>query len=293
MSSDGILLLAHGTVSEESELPGFLTRIRRGREPSPELLREMQHRYRSIGGSPLTRLTQQQASRLSRASGLPCFVAMRLWKPEVESVLPEMAAAGVRRACVLPLAPFSVEVYERAARQSQSALQGPGREIELLGVPPWGEHPDFVRAQTAQIRRHLPPGDCELILTAHSLPLAVVRAGDTYATQVQACAAAIERELGRRVHLAYQSQGADGGEWLGPELRATLQQLVDSGARHFAIAPFGFLAEHVETLYDLDVEARSWTDAWGVELTRIPTLGDDPEFIAALAAIARATLGQA
>ncbi len=290
MAKDGVLLLAHGTVRNNSELTGFLTTIRRGRPPSEALLQEMEHRYDAIGGSPLLRLTNEQATALAEKLGKPCFVAMRLWHPTVEEVLPEIAAQGVERLCLLPLAPFSVQVYDAAARRAQQQLEGAARDVELVSCAPWGAHPGFIEAQAELVRRHLPQGPCELILTAHSLPTRVIAAGDGYAEQSSACAAAVAHRLGRDFHLAYQSEGADGGDWLGPGLRQTLEACAARGARQVVIAPFGFLADHVETLYDLDIEARAWTRELGLELTRVPALNTDERFIAALADIAAAAL---
>ncbi|HEX2732409.1 MAG TPA: ferrochelatase [Polyangiaceae bacterium] len=289
---DGILLVAHGTIKQLDELPEFLRRIRRGREPSPELLAEMRRRYERIGGSPLLEITRAQASALEAVSSLPTLVAMRLWEPSVENVLLDAAAQGITRLAVLPLAPFSVDVYFAAALEAQKSLEGPAREIELVRVGPWALHAGFVEAQARLIALGLPTTESELVLTAHSLPLFVIRAGDAYADLVQACAVAIGQKLGRRVTLAYQSEGADGGQWLGPSLEQSLRGSAARGVRQVSVAPFGFLADHVETLYDLDIEARELAHALGLEWSRIPALNTDARFIAALAAIAQDALGR-
>lgn len=295
--SDAVLLLAHGTISDASELPTFLQTIRRGRPVPPELLAEMQHRYDTIGGSPLLQYTREQAQGLSARLGCPVAVAMRLWHPRVEAVLPGLIAAGVSRVCLLPLAPFSVDVYVRAAREAASAFE---QALQFVAVEPWGLEPPFIQAQAALIAEYLtaasssatPEASEALVLTAHSLPMAVIRAGDRYASEVSACADAIQSALGRRAHLAFQSQGADGGEWLAPDLRQTLGELAQAGTRRVVIAPFGFLADHVETLYDLDVEAAAWCEELGLTLVRVPALNSRPDFLDALATIARRALGQ-
>ncbi len=278
---DGVLLLAHGTIGDLAELPEFLRSVRRGRPAPPELIADMKHRYQAIGGSPLLAATERQARLLELRSGYRTFVAMRLWDPTVEAVLPQIAAAGVRRVCLLPLAPFSVEVYADAARQAQGRVRGAGGALELVSVPTWGAQPRFVRAQVEHILRHLPEPPFDLVLTAHSLPLQVIEAGDRYASEVAQCARAVSAGLGFATQLAYQSQGAE-GRWLGPELRAVIEQLAARGSQRIVVAPFGFLAEHVETLYDLDIEAASWCRRLGLAWTRIPTLGEDAAFIAAL-----------
>ncbi len=287
MTGDAVLLLAHGTIADTAELPGFLTRIRRGRPPSPQLVAEMQHRYDAIGGSPLLRLTDDQAEALSRVLAVPCAVAMRLWHPTVPEVLPSLTQRGAKRICLLPLAPFSTEVYNDAAIEA-AAASSDGAPLEFVRCGPWGEHPGFVEAQARLIRRHLPEEPCELILTAHSLPMRAIAAGDRYGIESAACAKAIEHALGRPATLAYQSEGADGGQWLGPSLDQCLEQCAARGSRSVVVAPFGFLADHVETLYDLDVEARARAEKLGLRFVRVPAINDDPAFVAALADIVRA-----
>lgn len=288
----GVLLVAHGTVTRLDDLPEFLRRIRRGRPASPELVAELRHRYERIGGSPLLAHTEAQASALGRALGVPVFVGMRLWDPSLAEALRHAQQAGVRRLVVLPLAPFSVPIYFDAAVKARAELEPELESLpELVSVPPWGTAPGFVRAYAERIRAALATTpDAELVLTAHSLPLAVIRAGDPYHEQVQATAAAVSAALGRGHHFAYQSQGADGGEWLGPPLDVVLAKLAGQGARSVVLAPIGFLSDHVETLYDLDVEAANQARELGLALQRVTALNDDPSFIAALADLVRATV---
>jgi ferrochelatase len=284
-SDDAVLLLAHGTISSISELTPFLTEVRRGRAPSSELVAEMTHRYERIGGSPLLEHTKQQAKGLEARLGCTVDVAMRLWHPRVEEVLPRLVTNGVRRVCLLPLAPFSVDVYVNAA---QAAARSAGiSDVTFVSVGAWGTNGAFVTAHVNLIREH---HDVEsaLVLTAHSLPMRVINMGDKYADEVEACARAIGQELGREIHLAYQSQGADGGEWLGPDLNGVLERLALAGVTHVTIAPFGFLADHVETLYDLDIEARQRCDQLGLRLTRVPALNVRNDFLDALAGLVQA-----
>jgi ferrochelatase len=285
---DGVLLLAHGTIHDVSELPDFLKSVRRGR-PAPEaLVAEMRHRYEAIGGSPLLRYTREQATGLEARLGLPVEVAMRLWSPRVEDVLPQLLTKGITRVCLLPLAPFSVDVYIEAAKASAASL-GRG-DIEWVSVGAWGTDPRFIASHVELIQRSV-KHDVPLVLTAHSLPTRVIAMGDRYAVEVEACVAAVEAGLGRPVRLAYQSQGADGGDWLGPDLQTVLGQLVREGESSVAIAPVGFLADHVETLYDLDVEVRAQCEHLGLTLTRVPALNTEPLFLDALAALVRRALG--
>jgi ferrochelatase len=288
-----VLLTAHGTVEELDELPGFLARIRGGRPASPELLAETRRRYELIGGSPLLRVTEEQAMLLERRLGVPVFVGMRLAEPTLDDALARAEERRSEHVLLLPLAPFSVHVYAAAAEAARARLLEQGKRPPALSVvPPWGLNSHFVRAQARSIRPHLVPGS-RLVLTAHSLPLVALRGGDPYAEQVTACAAAIGKELEQPFELAFQSQGADGGEWLGPTLKAALESAKHDGVGRVVVAPFGFLSEHVETLYDLDVEARGMAGELGLEWTRVPALGHAEGLIEALADVAtKATAGR-
>jgi ferrochelatase len=286
---DGVLLLAHGTVSDVRDIPAFLGRIRGGRAVPPELAAETRRRYELIGRSPLLDITRTQAGRLQARLQAPVFVGMRLWDPSIESAIGEALAQGVRRLCVLPVAPYSVHVYFRAAQEAVARLDNPP---ELVAVPPYGTHPALVRAHAEAILPTLEkaPSGARLILTAHSLPLAALRAGDPYAALVAESARAVSESVGMRAELAFQSQGADGGEWLGPTLRAALESAREGGAGAAVVAPFGFLAEHVETLYDLDHEAQGWARELGIPMFRAPALGTDEGLIDAFENLARAAL---
>lgn len=286
-TSHGALFVAHGTVADLDEIPGFLARIRHGRPPPPELEAETRRRYQLIGRSPLLEVTLEQASRVGARLGIRALVGMRLSDPSVESALTEAAALGLEKLAVVPLAPFSVHVYGAHAERVALGLRERGVQAPPLVVaPPWGTHPALVRAHADAIRPHLTPGTL-LVLTAHSLPLVVIRGGDAYQTQVDASARAVGEALGVPYELAYQSQGFDGGEWLGPGLLASLEEARARGVTRVAVAPFGFLGEHVETLYDLDVEARALTDKLGLELARVPALGVAPGLIDALEDLVR------
>ncbi|HEX3855159.1 MAG TPA: ferrochelatase [Polyangiaceae bacterium] len=292
-----ILLVAHGTVSDLTELPAFVARIRHGRPPPPGLVDELRHRYEAIGGSPLLRVTAEQARALEAHTGLPALLGMRLWEPSVESAFVEAARRELTRVVLVPLAPLSVDVYGAAARHSLETARAElgARTPELLVCEPWGCEPAFIAAQCAALSAllQIDSRDSAIVLTAHSLPRAAIRAGDRYQAEVEACARAIAERLGRPCELAYQSQGADGGEWLGPDLRQTFERLAHSGVRQITLSPIGFLADHVETLYDLDIEARAWAGALGLGFERVPALNTAPGLINALASVAARALESA
>ncbi|HMR76682.1 MAG TPA: ferrochelatase, partial [Polyangiaceae bacterium] len=156
---------------------------------------------------------------------------------------------------------------------------------------PWGTAPSFIDAYCESIRPALVGAEQHaLILTAHSLPTRVIQAGDPYVVQFEAAVAAVSRQLGREATLAYQSQGADGGQWLGPSLQDALSAAKARGQSGVVVAPVGFVAEHVETLYDLDVEARAQAEALGLAFRRGAALDESPALVATLAQVAQAAL---
>lgn len=279
----GVLLVAHGTVDNLDDLGAFVARIRHGRPAPPGLVEELRQRYEAIGGSsPLLQTTREQAQALAKRLDTPVLVAMRLWEPGVEKALAGAAALGVSRLVVIALAPFSQHVYWDAAVKVAAAAQS---AVELVQSAPYGEEPDFVAAHVEAIQRQASAG-AAVVLSAHSLPRVAIQRGDPYARLVEASAAAVSAGLGRPVRLCYQSQGADGGDWLGPTVRETLTALKAEGHSEVVWAPFGFLADHVETLYDLDIEARAIADELSLSLVRIPALNVNQRLIAALSAVA-------
>lgn len=287
----GVLLSAHGTVENLDELPEFLARIRRGRPVPDELLRETRRRYELIGGSPLLRTTREVAGLLSVELGLPVFVGMRLSEPSLEQAITQARDAGLTRLISLPLAPQSVQVYHEAARAAAARVPGAPALIE---VPAWGEHPALIDALAGVIGEALDrfePGardGVDLVLSAHSLPRRVVAAGDPYEAQFRAMAAAVAARFSNPHRVAFQSQGFDGGEWLGPDLATTFEAVVAGGKREVVVAAIGFLSDHVETLYDLDIEATALAEKAGItRYERAPSLNARPSFIRALAEVAR------
>lgn len=287
----GVLLTAHGTVDVIEDMPAFVARIRHGRPAPPELVLDLQRRYREIGGSPLLAITRAQADALQQELGLPVFIGMRLWRPELREALGQALEQNVRRLCVLPLAPYSVPVYARAAERALAELGAPG--LELVAVAPYGTSSGLIEAHARAIAPFLAGAGSdttELILTAHSLPQSVIDGGDPYAELVSESARCIAHALGWPYQLAFQSQGADGGAWLGPDLKAVLAAARGRGRRRVVVAPVGFLCDHVETLYDLDIEARRWADDLSLEFARVPALNAAQPLIAALTTAVRDAL---
>ncbi len=288
-----VLLTCHGTVENIDDLPAFLANIRRGRPTPPAIVAEVTHRFQRIGGSPLMKTTAAQAEALGRRLGVPVRVAGRLWGPYPAEVVAGLVREGVTAIVSLPLAPQSVEVYHAPVREAVAAHAGLG----LRCAPPWGLEPALVDAFVETIdealarfpeaeRRGVP-----VILSAHSLPRRIIEAGDGYEREFRAVAAvvgALVAARGNEVRVAFQSQGMDGGDWLGPDLPATFAALAEGGARAALVAPIGFLADHVETLYDLDVEAPALAAKAGIaRFERAAALNVRARFVDALEAMAR------
>jgi protoporphyrin/coproporphyrin ferrochelatase len=288
-----VVVSCHGTVSNLDDLPAFINNIRRGRPAPPELIAEVKHRFELIGGSPLMRITADQARALESRIGLPVVVTARLWHPYPAEILPDLVARGIRTIISLPLAPQSVDIYHAALREA--AAKHP--ELTVHGVPTWGLEPALIDAFLETIDEALPNVDpaeartIPIVLTAHSLPRRVIAAGDLYEKQFREMAGAVAAHLESRgftVRIAFQSQGASNEPWLGPDLPTTFAELAAAGAKTVLIAPIGFVAEHVETLYDLDIEAPTLAKKAGIDqLLRAKTVGVRPRFIDALEKVVR------
>jgi ferrochelatase len=289
---EAVLLIAHGTVDDLADLPAFVRNIRRGHEPSPELVAELRRRYEAIGGSsPLLGITRSVTAKLEARLGVPVRMAMRLWRPYPKDVLAEL---GADRVVVLALAQHSASVYVEAVKE----VAPPGTEI--VAVPNWGQDPALVEAFAEKVRGAVRSwsdaerNDTALVLSAHSLPKAIVDAGDPYEREARGAADAVAarvRDVLPDARIAFQSQGMSTGPggrpvvWLGPDLPATFDAIAAEGRHRVLVAPIGFLADHVEVLYDLDIEAKAQAEARGLRLFRTESLNDDDAFVSVLAGL--------
>ncbi|GAC1353323.1 MAG: ferrochelatase [Polyangiales bacterium] len=288
-----ILLISHGSVEKEADIATFVGNIRRGRPTPQSIVDEVTHRFRAIGGSPLLEITRAQAAALEARLGLKVAVGMRLFHPYANDVIAALAQDGIERVVSLPLAPYSVHIYNETAREACSRVG-----VTCVEVPPWGEEPALLEAFAASIGAALQSIPSErraaahVVLTAHSLPMRVVKQGDPYELQVRATARGVMRIVGAEnpSHVAFQSQGMDGGDWLGPDLPTTFAALSTLGVRDVVICAIGFLADHTEILYDLDIEARGVAQARGITLTRAASLNTTELFIDALEHVSRRAL---
>lgn len=291
--TNACLLISHGTVNELSELPEFLKNIRRGHAAPPELEQEVRRRYEIIGGkSPLNDIGERLAKLVAAELGMPCGYAGRLWKPLAQEVVARLVEGGASNVAVVPLAQFSTTIYTDHVKSVTADLP-----VTIRGIANWGLQPKLLELFVERIRAVHEPGT-PILFTAHSLPKFVVDAGDPYEKEVRASVEALLALLGPDVRgsLCFQSQGMSKGpggkpvEWLGPDLLETLASLKAQGERGVTIAPIGFLSDHVEVLYDLDVEARVRCEELGLSYQRMQLLNDDPAFARVLGSLAREAL---
>jgi ferrochelatase len=272
--------MAYGSPPNEASVEPYLTHIRGGRPPAPGALEDLIGRYRRIGFSPLDRITAAQAAALGARLGVPTFVGMKHAPPFIWDAVAEARAAGVTRLVGLPLAPhyagMSVGAYERELRRCWSG--------ELACVRGFHDQPAFVAAVREVIAEALESFEAELVVfTAHSLPARIAAEGDDYPGRLLESAGLVAAGMELPAwQTAFQSASATGEPWFGPDL---LEVIDSSGAGRILVCPIGFVADHLEILYDIDVEGREHALARGVELRRTASLNDRPGFIEALAAV--------
>jgi protoporphyrin/coproporphyrin ferrochelatase len=288
----GVLLMAHGTPSSMDEMPAYLTMVRGGRPPSPELVKEMVHNYEAIGGrSPLTDITLAQGDLLRQRLGpeVPVGVGMRNWRPFIKDALVELAGAGVNRVIGVPLAPqfstLSVQKYNDAA----ALALPPG--VQFDAVDSYHDHPQLLDAFAERVRAAQPKVDELVVFTAHALPVRVIQAGDRYGEEVAATARGVAERAGVvRYRQAYQSAGRTPEPWIGPDLNELIEQESGKGTRKFLVVPIGFVCDHTEVLFDIDVQAARTAREYATTLRRTESLNTSPAFIALLEALVRARL---
>jgi protoporphyrin/coproporphyrin ferrochelatase len=303
--ADAVLLLAHGTPDRVEEIPDYLSRVTGGRPLPHEVVEEVSHRFSIIGGSPLTPLTLQQGKLLQQALGLPVYVGMRNWKPYIADVVHQMRGDGITRAVAICLAPqnsrTSVGLYRRAVF---AAAEG---HIDLQFIDHWADHPALIDAFADRLRATRDAFAAEIefappvLFTAHSVPVRTVEpqpgsadGPDPYADQTLLTASLVATRVGLAEgewHFAFQSQGMSGGPWLGPTVEDTLTALHRQGVTHLVIQPIGFLCDHIEILYDIDVAFQEFAKNLEMTLRRPTSLNDSPYLTRALADLAQRSRG--
>jgi ferrochelatase len=291
----GLVVMAYGTPRRPEDVETYYTDIRRGRPPTPELLAELQGRYHAIGGiSPLAERTESQRVGLAealeaRAPGVfQVVLGQKHAAPFIEDAVAQLAHAGLKQAVGLVLAPhysrFSVGQY-----QERAAAAGAERGVDLLAIESWHLEPaylDFLARAVGEARSTL-PADHKVLFTAHSLPERVLQ-GDPYPDQLRDSAAAVAEQVGLLPWpdwaIAWQSAGRTPEPWRGPDILAVIRDLGGTGqTAGVLVCAQGFVSDHLEVLYDLDIEARQVAEDHGLAFARTRSLNADPDVMAALA----------
>lgn len=288
----GVLLMAHGTPSSLDEIPEYLRLVRGGRPPSPELVAEIRHNYEAIGGrSPLTDITLAQADALRARLGshVPVAVGMRNWRPFIGDAAAQLVATGASRIIGIPMAPqFSALSVQKYMDTARAALNG---TVAFEPILSFHAHPLLIDAFAERVHAASPRAGERVVFTAHALPVRVIEAGDTYAAEVEATASAVARRAGISTwDRAYQSAGRTPEPWVGPDLSELIRTRASEGIRQFLVVPIGFVCDHTEILYDIDVQAAATARAVGATLRRTESLNTSPTFIAMLESLVRESL---
>ena len=312
-----VLLLAHGTPETVDQIPEYLRNVVSGRPLPQHVIEEIQHRYGLIGRSPLTELTMEQA-RLTEAelaaSGnpVPVYVGMRNWRPYSPDVVRQMRADGIEEAAAVCLAPqnsrTSVGLYRRAVQAEAGGLR-----IDFTDS--WPRHPLLIEAFAERLRPALAKLNAEagpsvpVLFTAHSVPARTVQppapgeggprlwpgeGADPYVDEARHTAELVAAAVPEipAWHFAFQSQGASGGPWIGPTVEETIDRLAGEGVKAMILQPIGFLCDHVEILYDVDIAFREYARGKGIRLERPESLNASPTLARAVAELARQGLSR-
>jgi ferrochelatase len=293
LSQTAVFLLAFGGPRSVDEVGPFMERLM-GKTPSPQQIEGLQERYQAIGGaSPLPEMTMRQAKALERAlkgegKPLPVFVGMRYGHPLIAEALEEIRQGGISRIILISLSPYrssySSEGYYAEVKRTVAAWN---ERMELVQADDWHANPGLCAAWAARINETIGKmgqgkDEIPVVFTAHSLPCEVA-ASAPYEKQLEETIEGIIKIAGPlRWSLAFQSRGRGGGEWLGPEPEKILADLAQKGHHKALICPVGFIADHLETFYDLDIALTAWADKKGIAISRTPCLNDAPELIEVL-----------
>jgi protoporphyrin/coproporphyrin ferrochelatase len=299
----GVLVMAYGGPDNLEEVEPYLMDVRGYRATAPEIIHEVRERYREIGGrSPILERTQAQADALQavldeKGQDFKVFVGMRHWHPFIQDVLSEMRAQGIERTVGLVMAPhysrMSIQAYYQKINDANSGMQ-------IAKIHDWHLMPEYLDALAGRARSAIERfpesvrADVPIIFTAHSLPERILEWGDPYPMQLLATTDAMMERLGPRPYeFAYQSAAISTEPWLGPDASEIIERYAAEGKRHLMICPIGFVCEHVEILYDIDIVYQKLAKELGVQLERIEMLNDSPEMIRGLARLVRGTAEEA
>lgn len=304
MSDIAVLFMAYGGPESLDDLPGYLSDIRAGRPTTQEVLEEITHNYAAIGGkSPLLELTQRQiegvmANLNAKGERFRAYLGMRHWAPWIEETVGQMLDEGVERAVAIVLAPhFSTLSIAKYQKKVQAGLDLYRGHFDVAYVDAYFDAPGLIEAFADRVRQGLaawPEAERDrvhVVLSAHSLPVRILKMGDPYDAQLRETARLVAEKVGLRDEgwsWSYQSAGRSPEPWLGPQLQDHLADLASKGVRDVVSVPVGFVCDHVEILYDIDIQAQEVAAEHGMRLVRPPALNDDPVFLRQLADLIRA-----
>jgi ferrochelatase len=279
--TDAVVLMAYGSPSRPEDVRPYLEDVRGGRPVSDEAVEDLAERYRRIGGrSPLDDVTEAQRAALERELGIAVFIGMKHWHPRIAEAVEAALESGATRIVGLVLAPHYSRLSVGEYRERLEAAVAGRAEVVL--VESWHDHAGFVDAIAERVRGT----DAWVVFTAHSLPERILADGDPYKEQLLETARLVaERAALERWSFAFQSASPTGEPWLGPDVLDELDRLQAAGVRKVLLAPIGFVSDHLEILWDLDVEARERAAGLGLQVERTESLNDDPAFVRALAAL--------
>ena len=297
----GVLVMAYGGPNNLDEVEPYLLDVRGHRPTAPEIVHEVRERYKLIGGrSPILEQTQAQAAALQAAldgNTFKTFVGMRHWHPYLKDTLARMSAQGIDRSIGLAMAPhysrMSIGAYYKKIEEAQLP-------IEIARIERWHLLPAYLDAVAERVRTALQKFPAEvratvpIIFSAHSLPERILTWGDPYPDELRATVAAVMERLGPHPHeFAFQSAAISNEPWLGPDVGSALDRLAAAGRRHALVAPIGFVVEHVEILYDIDIVYQQQAKRLGLQLERIEMLGSEPSVMKGLADLVFTTAQEA
>ena len=301
----GAILMTYGSPDslDRHDVARYLARVRGGRDADDGLVDEFTRRYRVIGGSPLIGITRDQADALSRNLGWPVEIGMRFSEPSIEAGLRELSRVGVTDVAGIILSPqyspMLMGGYARAVDAARTSMGSGAPRVSMAGS--WWEEGAFIGSVAGRVRDALSsspgqrPGRVHVLMTAHSLPKRVAVQEPDYLRQLRATADAVASASGLKAEqwsFCWQSAGHEPGEWMTPDFADLMPEIAASGGSRVVVVPIQFLADHLETLYDVDVGAREQAASAGLEFERIPSLNADRGLVEALAVVARTSLSQ-
>ncbi len=290
----GVLVMAYGSPDSLDDMPAYLSDIRGGRPMSPEFVAEFRDRYAQIGGkSPLNERTFEQSGHIEaalkqRGRNVKVYAGMRHWNPRIADAVAKMQADGIKRAVGIVMAPH----YSRMSigRYHKTVREAAGRAIDFVPINSWCDQPRLIAAQAAKVNAGLAKFSedarqkAKVVFSAHSLPARLLKMGDPYDDELKRNAQAIASQVGPVDWMfSYQSAANTGELWLGPQIEDVIPALTHGNYRDVLVAPIGFVCDHVEVLYDIDIGCREIARQCGIRLERTEMMNSDPVFIEAIA----------